>query len=164
MAAGKHSICRGHELGETPLVAPRFAGEAVDGAASPAHPLPPLPSSLSADYGWIHERLTAVERLVRLYDQGALSEAEFAAEKAVILGGERPLPSEYVAPALAPPTSFRPARGQAQRRIRGPSLIGRLLCWPVLVPGLAAGVALSLASQPEATMHFFDEGLRLFGF
>ncbi|MGQ0558356.1 MAG: SHOCT domain-containing protein [Sphingosinicella sp.] len=164
MAVGKHSICRGHELGETPVVAPRFAGETAEGAIAPAHPLPPLPASLSADYGWIHERLTAVERLVRLYDQGALSEAEFAAEKAVILGGERPLPSEYAAPLPGLPTSFSPARVQASRRVRGPSLFGRLLCWPVLLPGLAAGVALSLASQPEATMHFLDEGLRLFGF
>ena len=160
MNAGKVTISRGHELAGPRAAQPDFSEPAVPGNAPS---LPPLPSSISADYGWIHERLSAVERLVRLYDQGALTAAEFAAEKAVILGGG---PLDPPQPAIrTQPVSFAPvARAAAPGKRRGPSLIGRLIRWPVLLPGLVAGLALSFASQPEATMHFLDEGLRIFGF
>ena len=157
MNAGKASICRGHEL-DAARAGPRFA--AVSGQGQPAAPLPPLPASLSADYGWIHERLSAVERLVRLYDQGALTSAEFAAEKAVILGGDVQAPL----PARSQPVSFVPARTAAHVSRPGPSLIGRVLRWQIMLPGLVAGIVLSLVSQPEATVHFADEALRIFGF
>ena len=35
--------------------------------------------------------------------------------------------------------------------------------WKFLPVGLAAGLALSAAAQPNETIRFFDEALRLFG-
>lgn len=116
---------------------------AVAAAPAPSEPLP--------DHALIDRRLTALERLTRLAAQGVLSEEEFADEKALILGRF----------ARQGPVAFVPA---APRR-RSPSLLGRLFGgWRAIPVGLAAGLALSFATQPVATWRFFDEGLRLFGF
>jgi hypothetical protein len=104
---------------------------ATDAVAAPAQPPP-------TDIQIANERMTALERLVRLYEQGALSVEEFAAEKLLILGE---------LPCVAP-VHFVPA---APRRRRGPSLIGRMLSWQFLLLCLAAGIGFSFATQPEAT-------------
>lgn len=123
---------------------PRIEPLAMHEPAPAAAPAPP-------DHALIDHRLTALERLTRLAAQGVLSEEEFADEKALILGRF----------ARQGPVTFAPA---APRR-RSPSLLGRLFGgWRAIPVGLAAGLALSFAAQPVATLRFFDEGLRLFGF
>ncbi len=104
-----------------------------------AEPAPVAAPGPSADLDRANERLTALERLVRLYEQGALSLEEFAAEKLLILGDvARPAPVHFV------PAGSRRAK-------RGPSLLGRMLSWQFLLLCLAAGIGLSFATQPEAT-------------
>jgi hypothetical protein len=105
---------------------------------------------VSPEYQPVHDRLTALERLAKLHDQGALTDAEFAAEKAMLLArhtDELVLNEPLLAPA--PP--------------RGPTLLGRLFSWRFIPVGVVAGLALSFASQPNETMRFFEETLRLFG-
>ncbi len=150
MRMGKLSISRGHRFDEegAPRLAlvPSAEGEALAASASP-------------DYHLVHDRLTSLERLARLLEQGALSAEEFAAEKAIILG----LPADELVLRAPPPlpVSFVPAA--PRRRSRGPSLLGRLLSWKLIPVGVVAGLGLSFASQPDATFRFFDETLRLFG-
>ena len=114
----------------------------------------------ASDHELIDRRLTALERLTRLAAQGALSAEEFAQEKALVLG-------RFTArPAPQGPVSFVPAapRPERQPRPRGPSLLGRLFGgWHMIPVGLLAGLALSFATQPQATIDVFDEALRLFG-
>ena len=100
----------------------------------------PVSESVAApDLVTVHARLTALERLVRLYEQGALSIEEFAAEKLLILGE----------PPRMTPVHFVPA--EPRRRPRGPSLLGRMLSWQFLLLCLLAGIGLTYATQPEAT-------------
>ena len=142
---GKLSISRGHQRDEELLAPPRLS---IVARGEPAVPMPP--PSMSPLYQPVHDRLTALERLARLHATGALSDAEFAAEKALIL--ERH-PDELV--LNEPLVAAEPAPG--------PSLLGRLFGWRLLSVGLLAGVALSLASQPEETSRFFTDALSLFG-
>lgn len=93
----------------------------------------------ASDLQAVNERLTALERLVRLYEQGALSVEEFAAEKMLILGD---------LPRVAP-VHFVPA--EPRRARRGPSLLGRMLSWQFLLLCVVAGIGLSFATQPEAS-------------
>ena len=156
MRTGKLSISRGHQIETEP--APRLALVGSDPVRAPdPAPVPPPPPPLAADYHQVHDRLTALERLTRLFEQGALSADEFAAEKAIILG----LPADELVLRTAAPVSFVPAYPREPRP--APSLMGRLLGWKVLVAGLGAGLALSFAAQPDQTIRFFDEALRLFG-
>ena len=156
---GKLSISRGHQLGGAVAPSPRLAlvPRPVPQAPAALAPQPvasvaPIPPA-SFEYQVVHDRLTALERLARLHKQGALSAEEFAAEKALILG----LPAdELLLSEPIPP-------GEVRLAPRGPSLLGRLFSWKFLPVGLAAGVALSFASQPRETIRFFDEALRLFG-
>ena len=90
----------------------------------------------------VNARLAALERLVSLYEQGALTIEEFVAEKILILG-EPPVS----------PVRFVPAK--ARRRNR--SLLGRMLSWPFLLLCLAAGLGLTYATQPEATNRFVTQ-------
>jgi hypothetical protein len=164
MRTGKLSISRGHQLpSEEGEPAPRLAvvpapTARADNPAGDRAPAPvpdAAPDELLPDHELIDRRLTALERLARLAEYGALSAEEFADEKALILGrfGERPA-------AGATPVSFAPA---APRRSR--SLLGRLFGgWRAIPVGLTAGIALSFATQPEATLRVADELLRLFGF
>jgi hypothetical protein len=148
MRTGRLSISRGHRQAEADEIPPHLA--LVPPAAGPA-PVPapepppqPQPSPVSPDYQAVNERLTALERLVRLYELGALSPEEFAAEKLLILGD---LPR-------AAPVHFVPAE---PRRRRGPSLLGRIFSWQFLLLSLVAGIAFSFATQPEATSRFVTQ-------
>jgi len=148
MRIGKLAISRGHQIGDPP----HLSLVAAEPAAPPEHAPPASP-----DYQLVHDRLTALERLSRLHEQGALSAAEFAAEKLLILG----LPAdEYVLREPAP-VHFVPA--EPRRPQRGPSLVGRMLSAKFLIFSLAAGLGFSLVAQPDATLRFFDQTLRYFG-
>jgi hypothetical protein len=145
MRTGRLSIRRGTPLGDAAAPGPRLS--IVTGAAPE---IVPKTHPVSPEYQPVHDRLTALERLARLHDQAALTDAEFAAEKAMLLARHS---DELVLnePLLAP----EPARG--------PTLVGRLLGWRFIPVGIVAGFALSFAAQPRETMRFFEEALRLFG-
>ncbi|HWT13967.1 MAG TPA: hypothetical protein VN231_14530, partial [Allosphingosinicella sp.] len=126
--------------------------------AAPAGPPPPAPAL--PEYLCVHDRLTALERLARLRDQGTLSAGEFAAEKAFILN----LPTDELVLREPVPAAAAIAEPAAPTRPRpGPSLLGRLFGWKLVPVSLVAGLALSFATQPQDTLRFFDEALRLFG-
>ena len=147
MRTGKLAISRGHQLAEPPHLA------LVPAAVEPM-PEPVAPSS--PDYHLVHDRLTSLERLARLHEQGALSAEEFQAEKLLILG----LPAdEYVLREPAP-VHFVPAA--PRRPQRGPSLVGRMLNWRFLLFSLAAGLGFSWLAQPDATLRFFAQLGRYF--
>ena len=141
MRTGKLAISRGHRLGSTPIT-PRLG---IVGSADTKGP-----AFVSPEYQPVHDRLAALERLARLRKQGALTPEEFVAEKAMILGRYA---DELVLnePLLADDVS------------RGPSLVDRLFGLKIIPVGIAAGLALSFAAQPEATIRFFGDALRLFG-
>lgn len=145
MRTGRLSISRGQRQVATEEIPPPHlalvppaAGSAPVSARDP-DPAPALAPNLQE----ASERLTALERLVRLYEQGALSIEEFAAEKALILGE----------PPRVTPVHFVPARPRQSR----PSLLGRMLSWPFLLLCLVAGIGLSFATQPEATNRFVTQ-------
>ncbi len=145
MRTGRLSIGRGHQVGGPAAPGPRLS---IVAPTRPEAPVPP--PSVSPEYQPVHDRLSALERLARLHDQGALTDAEFAAEKAMLLArhtDELVLNEPLLAPA--PP--------------RGPTLLGRLFGWRFIPVGIVAGLALSFASQPRETTRFFEESLRLFG-
>ena len=140
MRTGRLSISRGQRQGEAeqePLALLSLVPPAVE-------PAPAAIATSLTDLDRVNGRLAALERLVRLYEQGALSIEEFAAEKALILG----------APPRVGPVHFVPA---APRQRRSPSLLGRILSWPFLLLCLAAGIGLSFATQPEATNRLFNQ-------
>jgi hypothetical protein len=162
MRTGRLSIGRGHGDGVPPLPAgPRLRLVSIEtgtpepeGAPAPVTQSPsPAPATL--DYHSIHDRLTALERLTRLHEQGALSVEEFAAEKVAILR----LPAEeLVLRAEGAPSS--PARIERQR---GPSLLCRLLSWKFLPVGMTAGLGLSWYTQPRETLAFLEQAARYLG-
>ncbi|MGQ0589196.1 MAG: SHOCT domain-containing protein [Sphingosinicella sp.] len=142
MRTGKLAISRGHQLAEPADVRPAQL------AIVPSAPPPTSETNREAEAPAglpVNERLDALERLVRLAEQGAFTAEEFAAEKALILGRAPASPELPVAPA------------------RGPSLLGRLLNWKLIPVGLAAGIGLSWFAQSAETARFFAEALRLFG-
>jgi len=157
MRTGRISISRGHQreegadFGPPPRLAlvPPPAPPAPLAAAEPAPPFSP-------DYHLVHDRLTALERLTRLFEQGALSAGEFAAEKMLILG----LPADELLLRAGAPVGFAPA---APRPRPGPSLVGRMLSWRFLLFSLVMGLGFSFAAQPDETIRFFDQSLRYFG-
>lgn len=154
MRTGKLAISRGHQLSEPPHLS--LVPEAGEPRAEPAPPAPSAPPA-SPDYHRVHDRLTALERLTRLFELGALSAEEFAAEKMMILG----LPSDELVLRDAAPVHFVPA--QPRRPQRGPSLVGRMLSWKFLLFSLVMGLGFSFAAQPDETIRFFDQALRSFG-
>jgi hypothetical protein len=111
----------------------------------------------SPDYHLVHDRLTALERLTRLFELGSLSAEEFAAEKALILS----LPAEELVLRTPAPVGFVPAA--PRRPAPGPSLLGRMLGWRFLLFSLVVGLAFSFATQPRETGHLFEQILRLSG-
>jgi hypothetical protein len=141
MRTGKLSISRGRGSSGAASSGPRLSIVARASAA-------PEPA-LSPEYRAVHDRLSALERLARLHDQGALTDEEFAAEKAAILGD----PNELV--LNEPLIPAEPAQG--------PSLLARQFGWRIIPVGLLAGLGLSYASQPRETLRFFEDALRLFG-
>ena len=152
MPTGKLAISRGHGVGAS--AAPKRRLSSADGASAARRSAPRSGAEeqapIAPEYKPVHDRLSALERLARLRDLEILTEEEFLAEKAHILGHQA---EELVLnePLLATETA------------RGPSLLGRMLSWKFVPVGLAAGIALSYASQPTETTRFFDDALRLLG-
>lgn len=151
---GKLSISRGYRTGDRPAPVPRLVLVPREPAPPPARAktkpaVPSAPATVTPEYQPAHDRVAALERLARLLKQGALTPDEFAFEKARLLAGPTSeLLLEHPAPAPEP---------------RGPSLAGRLFDWRLLPLGLALGIGLSYASQPDETMRFLDDALRLLG-
>jgi hypothetical protein len=151
MRTGKLSISRGHQLQGTP--------EQPAPPQLTLVPEPPVAEPVTPDYAALHDRLTSLERLARLFELGALSAGEFAAEKALILA----LPADELVLREAAPVHFVPAAPRERIRSRGPSLLGRMLNWKFLLFSLVVGVGFSFATQPNETQRFFDQMLRLIG-
>jgi len=151
MRTGRLSISRGHQLQSAP----------EEPAPPPLKLVPaqPAPEPVSPDYHAVHDRLTSLERLARLFELGALTAEEFAAEKALILA----LPAEELVLREPAQVHFVPAAPRQRIRTRGPSLIGRMLNWKFLLFSLFVGLGFSFAAQPDETRRFFDQVLRLFG-
>lgn len=105
-------------------------------AAEPArHDAPP------PDYQLVHFRLEALERLSLLRDKNALSPEEYEAEKDLVLR----LPAdelEQVRDSMLPP--------------RGPSLLGRLLGWKLILTGLVAGLGFVAYTAPQDLAGLID--------
>jgi hypothetical protein len=162
MRTGRLSISRGHQLTGTPEE-PAPPQLSLVPPPAPVEQVPPL----SPDYHLVHDRLTSLERLSRLFELGALSAEEFAAEKALILA----LPADELvlreaAPvhfAPAAPVHFVPAAPRQRIKTRGPSLVGRLLNWKFIAFSLVVGLGFSFATQPNETTRLLDQTLRLIG-
>src|SRR5436305_15266484 len=158
MRTGRLSISRGHQLQGEPVAFP----PQLTLVPQPAEPKPAPVSVLSQappaspDYQLVHDRLSALERLTRLFELGTLSAEEFAAEKAIVLA----LPAGELLLEHPVPVGFVPAA--PREAARGPSLLGRLFGWKFLLLSLAAGLGLSFAAQPHETAHLFDQIDRLF--
>ena len=101
MRTGRLSISRGHQLQGEPVAIPpqlTLVPQPAGSGPAPVSVLERAPPA-SPDYQLVHDRLTSLERLTRLFELGALSAEEFAAEKALVLG----LPAdELVLRTLAP--------------------------------------------------------------
>lgn len=166
MRTGRLAISRGHHF----IHGSEDAAAVTAAASAPSRIEPlaiyePAPAAAPArtqteplpDHALIDRRLTALERLTRLLEQGVLTEEEFADEKALILGRFARRATVGNPIAFVPRPDSRPHRR--------PSLLGRLVGgWRAIPVGLVAGLALSFGTQPAATFRFFDESLRLFGF
>ena len=146
MRTGRLSISRGNRVEpKADPVSPHLV--LVETAADPA----------PAQHDLVEHRLTSLERLTRLYEQGVLTIDEFLAEKALILG-RRPADHER---DIVAPVHFVPAAPRASRR--GPSLLGRMLHWRFLLFSLVVGIGFSFAIQPDTTTRFFSQLLRALG-
>lgn len=161
MRTGRLGISRGHQLAGAPeSVPPSLTLVPQPARQAPAPVSPPEPAlPASPDYHVVHDRLTSLERLTRLFELGALSAEEFAAEKALILA----LPADELVLRDPAPVHFVPAAPRRQVPARGPSLIGRMLNWKFLLFSLVAGIGFSFATQPNETQRVFEQLLRLAG-
>ena len=162
MRMGRLSISRGHRFGESadespPRLALVRQPDEPAPVAAPAPPEAAKPAAVSPDYHLVHDRLTSLERLTRLFELGALSAEEFAAEKTLILA----LPADELVLRDSAPVHFVPAA--PRRPQRGPSLVGRMLSWQFLLVSLILGLGFSFVAQPDQTLRFFDQSLRYFG-
>lgn len=145
MRTGKLAISRGHQWAEPPHLALVPAAESC------------APAPLNPGYHAVHDRLTALERLTRLFEQGVLSAEEFAAEKALILA----LPADELVLREAAPVSFSPVH--PRKAVRGASLLGRILgWWGFILASLIIGFGFSFVAQPDATLRMFDQVGRYF--
>ena len=138
MRTGKLNISRGSQFAEGRAEEPKLTL------------VPPTESSETdgeADgHQAILERLDALERLARLRSLEMLSADEFAAGKRLLLAHS------------AEQGSAVPGENAV-----GPSLVARMFSWKFLPIGLVAGLALSFGAQPQETVRFFDQALRMFG-
>jgi hypothetical protein len=144
MAAGKIMISRGMAGGsEAAPVRPEQEPKlrAVPSRPEPVRPelVPPeapaaRPDRPAPDCRLVNFRLEALERLSLLRDTGVLSAAEFEAEKRIVLR----LPAD--APELAEERITKP---------RGPSLLGRILGWKILLAGLIVGLGFVALTAPQ---------------
>ena len=160
MRTGRLSISRGHQLQGEPVAIPpqlTLVPQPAEPGPAPVSVLEQAPPA-SPDYHLIHDRLTSLERLTRLFEVGALSANEFAAEKALVLG----LPANELVLRTLAPVSFVPAAPR-RRPERGPSLLGRVVGWKFLLFSLVVGLGFSYVAQPRETAHLFEQTLRLFG-
>jgi hypothetical protein len=151
MRTGRLSISRGHHFAQPQGAAPKLA--LVSEAEAGPQSMPPAAPATS-DYQLVHDRLTSLERLTRLHEQGALSPEEFADEKRLIMG----LPADELLLRDPAPVHFVPAA--PRRRARHPSLIGRMLNWKFILLSLVIGFGFSFVAQPDATMRLFDQVFR----
>ena len=159
MRTGRLSISRGHQLQGEPVAFPpqlTLVPQPAEPSQAPVSAFGQAPPA-SPDYQLVHDRLSALERLTRLFELGTLSADEFAAEKALILA----LPADELVLGTPAPVGFVPAA--PRRAARGPSLLGRMLGWKFLSFSLVAGLGLSYAAQPHETARMFAQLLRLFG-
>ena len=153
MRTGRLSISRGHEL------ARRDAPAALPAELRPTRAEPPCArpeAVIVADYSALDERLSALERLARLFEHGALSAEEFAAEKALVLA----YPVDELLLHDKAPVGFVPAEPRAPRP--GPSLVGRMLSARFLLLCVVCGLGFSFAVQPHETGRLFEQTLHLF--
>ncbi len=140
MRTGRLSISRGNRVEpKADPVSPHLALVQPQAEPAPAH------------HDLVDRRLTSLERLTRLYEQGVLTIDEFLAEKALILGR----PPEDPDRVAAAPVHFVPAAPRTARR--GPSLLGRMLGWRFLLFSLVVGIGFSFAIQPDTTGRFFSQ-------
>lgn len=158
MRTGKLAISRGYQLPalEVEPAAPQLAlvpRHDVPVEDEPDLPLPPL----SPDFEFVHDRLSALERLTRLFEQGVLSVDEFVDEKALILGRR----ADELVLVDAAPVGFSPEAPRPPER--GPSLLGRMLNWRFLLTSLVIGFGFSFAAQPDTTLHLFAQVARYLG-
>ena len=153
MAIGKLNISRGHQLAREPAPQPHLALVPQDGEPAAAQEPAQVAPAVRAGHLLAQEHLALLERLVSLAAQGALTEAEFAAEKALILGV-----GAESAVVLSDTRSL--AARPASSRARGPSLLARMFSWKFLPVGAVVGLALSFALQPDETMRLFDQAVR----
>src|SRR5436305_12454074 len=107
MRTGRLSISRGHQLQGEPVAFPpqlTLVPQPAEPSPAPVSVLEQAPPA-SPDYQLVHDRLSALERLTRLFEIGALSAEEFAAEKALILA----LPAAELGLRTPAPVRFVPA-------------------------------------------------------
>ena len=159
MRTGRLRISRGHQLQGEPVAFPpqlMLVPQPAEPAPAPVS-VPPQAPPASPDYQLVHDRLSALERLTRLFELGALSGEEFATEKALVLS----LPADEFVLTTPAPIGFVPQAPRAAPR--GPSLLGRMLGWKFLLFSLAAGLALSFAAQPSQTSHLFEQVFPIIG-
>jgi hypothetical protein len=141
---------------EAPATGPEPQGKAAEAPATVSEP--PVPVPASPEYFFVHDRLTAIERLTRLRDQGALSQEEYAAEKAIVLA----LPADELV-LHAPPPDEEGTALPWPRPDPGPPLVGRLFDWRIVPIALGAGLAFSYVTQPRETTRFLEAAFSLFG-
>lgn len=133
-------ISRGMPGGAAQVASVRTEAEprlrAVPSEPESAHQAPAEPrhDSPAPDYQLVHFRLEAIERLSLLRDTGALSPAEYEAEKKLVL--------------RLPVDELDEARGSILPP-RGPSLLGRFLGWKTVLAGLAAGLGFVAFTAPQ---------------
>jgi hypothetical protein len=98
------------------------------------------------DYQLVQFRLEALERLSLLRDKGALSSQEYESEKRLVLR----LPAdelEEMRESILPP--------------RGPSLLGRILGWKVILAGLVLGLGFVAMTAPQELAGLVDRFAKL---
>ena len=138
MRTGKLNISRGSQIAQGRTEEPKLTlvppTETVQSAGEPD------------GHQAILDRLDALERLARLRSLDLLSADEFAAGKKLLLANS------------AEEGSAVPSDDAV-----GPSLVARMFSWKFLPIGLVAGLALSFGAQPQETIRFFDQALRMFG-
>ena len=194
MRSGKLGISRGHQRGQPSTPTPRLAlvpresvaepkpkpkpTRARKGTRAPAPDPPvrqepppePQPAPASPEYRFVHDRLTALERLATLRKLGIITLEEFAAEKALVLNPPTeelmlretaPIVSAPV--AMAPPRTTQPRGGYASVSAMAPPLANQMFSWRFLPVGVALGLILSYASQPRETVRFFSDLFSLIG-
>jgi hypothetical protein len=153
MRTGKLNISRGHRQDEGAaeprlVLVPKAEGPSAQALPAAEGRLPGLDSHR------LNDRLTALERLAALRVQGLLTEAEYAAEKALVRGIDS-------APD-AQEARQDPSRAYSARR-QGPSLTGRLFSLKLVPIGMVAGLALSFGTQPRQTMRWFEQAVAFIG-